>query len=111
MPRSRSGPSSPAPLVGAKHTAPLVGAKHAAPGLLCDALVPLLVHGGRRPGVVTWIALGGLIGAARFATIFVVTLLAGAPALAWAFLIPGTLVHVGFGALSGLVTTALAKET
>ena len=40
----------------------------------------------------------------RFATIFLVTLLVQAPAVAFAFLVPGLLVHGMFGLLSGYVT-------
>jgi hypothetical protein len=78
--------------------------KHIAPGLVCDAAVPLMTRGDRRPGPVAWSLLGGLMGAGRFATIFVVTLLVQAPAIAWAILVPGLAVHTTFGVASGFVS-------
>jgi len=83
--------------------------KHLAPGILCDLTVPLLVRGGRTPGAVTWSILGGLMGLGRFATIFTVTLTVQAPAVAWAFLVPGLIIHTTFGVLSGLVSSPLIR--
>lgn len=78
--------------------------KHVTPGIICDLLVPVLTRGGRNPGRVVWSLVGGLIGAGRFATIFSITLLVQAPAVAYAMLIPGFTVHTTFGVLSGYVT-------
>src|SRR5262249_12827227 len=87
--------------------------KHVAPGVVCDLVVPPLVRGRgaerRLPGVFTWSVVGGVIGAARFATIFVVTLAVQAPAVAWAILVPGVSVHTLFGVLSGVVSYQLLK--
>jgi hypothetical protein len=83
--------------------------KHVTPGLICDALVPLLLRGGRRPGPVVWSLVGGIIGAGRFATIFGVTLTVQAPAVAYAMLIPGLTVHTTFGVLSGYVSYHLVN--
>ena len=86
--------------------------KHVAPGVVCDLLVPLMTRGGsKNPGGVAWSLLGGLIGACRFATIFVVTLTVQAPAVAYAILVPGLVIHTTFGILSGYVTHQLVKAT
>ena len=47
------------------------------------------------------------MGLGRFATIFVVTMLVQAPGVAWAFLVPGLVIHTTFGILSGLVSAPL----
>ena len=47
------------------------------------------------------------MGVGRFATIFVVTLTVQPPKVAFAFLIPGLVVHTTFGVLSGLVSAPL----
>lgn len=83
--------------------------KHVAPGILCDLVVPLVVAGGRRPGAIAWSIVGGVMGVARFATIFTVTLTVQAPAVAWAFLVPGLVIHTTFGVLSGLVSSPLIR--
>jgi len=85
--------------------------KHVAPGILCDLLVPVLlrVHGTRQPGAVAWSLLGGVMGLGRFATIFTVTLAVQPPAVAWAFLVPGLIIHTTFGVLSGLVSSPLIR--
>ena len=83
--------------------------KHVTPGLLCDLIVPLVLWGGRRPGAIGWSVIGGVIAVGRFATIFVVTLSVQAPAVAWAFLVPGMTVHVTFGVLSGYVTHHMVR--
>lgn len=82
--------------------------KHVAPGIICDLFVPIFR---RRPGALAWSVLGGLMGLGRFATIFTITLLAQPPAIAWAILIPGLLVHTTFGVLSGLVSAPLVKRS
>ena len=52
---------------------------------------------------------GGLMGLGRFATIFTITLAVQAPAVAWAFLVPGLIIHTTFGVLSGLVSSPLIR--
>ncbi|MFO0672308.1 MAG: hypothetical protein U0235_22230 [Polyangiaceae bacterium] len=81
--------------------------KHVTPGLVCDAIVPLVTRGGRAPGRLAWSFVGGASGAARFATIFVVTLAVQPPSVAFAFLIPGMLIHTTFGVISGYVSHPL----
>lgn len=83
--------------------------KHIVPGIVCDLLVPLVTARGRRPGAFVWSVLGGLMGVGRFATIFVVTLTVQPPKVAFAFLIPGLVVHTTFGVLSGLVSAPLIR--
>lgn len=78
--------------------------KHVAPGVFCDALVPLLLAGGRRPGPVVWSLFGALLAIARFGTIFCITLLVQAPKVAYAFLLPGLTIHTVFGVASGYVS-------
>jgi hypothetical protein len=81
--------------------------KHVAPGIVCDVAVPLVR---RRAGTITWSVVGGLMGIGRFATIFSITLIAQPPAIAWAILVPGLIVHTTFGVLSGLVSAPLVKR-
>ncbi|MBL9024341.1 MAG: hypothetical protein JNL21_19255 [Myxococcales bacterium] len=77
--------------------------KHVVPGLLCDLTVPTLVSHGRRPGKVTWMSHGAIVAVGRYASIFIVTLIAQPPAVAFAFLVPGVAVHLVFGVLAGLL--------
>lgn len=89
-------------------------AKHVVPGLLCDIFVPRLARwslasSSRLAGPIAWSVAGGVIAAGRFATIFAVTLFVQAPAVAWAFLVPGATVHVTFGVLSGYVSHHLVR--
>ena len=89
-------------------------AKHVVPGLLCDLFVPSLARRtlastSRAAGPLAWSIAGGVIAAGRFATIFAVTLFVQAPAVAWAFLVPGATVHVTFGVLSGYVSHHLVR--
>jgi hypothetical protein len=81
--------------------------KHVAPGILCDLFVPLVTARKHKAGAVAWSLLGGIMGVGRFATIFVVTLTVQPPKVAFAFLIPGLVVHTTFGVLSGLVSAPL----
>ena len=83
--------------------------KHTAPGVVCDLAVPAMVRGGRTPGPIAWSVLGGLIGAARYTTIFGVMLLVQPPALAWALLAPGLALHTTFGVLSGWVSWQIVR--
>jgi cytochrome c oxidase subunit IV len=85
--------------------------KHVTPGLICDALLPLLMAGGRMPGALAFSLVGGIISAGRFATIFLVTLAVQPPAVAYAILLPGLAVHVTFGVLSGYVSYHLVRAT
>jgi hypothetical protein len=85
-------------------------AKHVAPGILCDLGVPLLHMAGRAPGAVVWSLFGGVVAAGRFATIFMTTLLVQAPSVAFAILVPGLVVHVTFGLVSGYVTWHIVKS-
>ena len=80
--------------------------KHVTPGVLCDLLVPLVARS-NSPWV--WSVLGGVIAAGRFATIFLITLLVQAPAIAYAILIPGLTVHVVFGVASGWITHHIVR--
>jgi hypothetical protein len=81
--------------------------KHVAPGIVCDVAVPIVR---RRAGTIVWSVVGGLMGIGRFATIFSITLIAQPPAIAWAILVPGLIVHTTFGVLSGLVSAPLVKR-
>jgi hypothetical protein len=81
--------------------------KHVAPGVVCDLLAPVMLRGA--PGKLGCSILGGLMGMGRFATIFAVTLAVQPPAIAWAMLAPGLLIHTTFGILSGYVTFQLVR--
>lgn len=79
--------------------------KHVAPGLIADALVPLCVRPGKAiPGGLAWSLVGAAIGLGRFATIFLVTLSLQPPAVAFAFLVPGIVLNVFFGVMSGWIS-------
>lgn len=78
--------------------------KHVTPGLLCDALLPLMMAGGRMPGRLAWSLFGSVIGVGRFATVFAIILVAQPPAVAYALLLPGLATDIVFGFLSGYVT-------
>jgi hypothetical protein len=85
-------------------------AKHVAPGIIVDLLIAptrRLARGGRTRRVVAWSVLGLLAALGRFATITLVALAVQPPAIVYAVLLPGLLVHGIFGALSGLVTAPL----
>lgn len=84
--------------------------KHVAPGLVCDLLVPLMVRGdGELRSGRWWSLLGSAVGLGRFATIFLVTLAVQPPKVAFAFLIPGTLLNVFFGVMSGWISYHVAR--
>lgn len=83
--------------------------KHVTPGIVCDIGIPLMVRPDRLPGRLSLSAFGGLIGASRFATIFCVTWLVQPPALAYAILIPGMLIHTSFGIASGYISFHLVR--
>ena len=82
-------------------------AKHVAPGVLVDALLPLMRVGRVRRGVVAWAIFGLVVALGRFATITAIALAVQAPALVYAVLVPGLLIHAVFGVLSGIVTAPL----
>ena len=81
-------------------------AKHVTPGLLVDLLFPLIR---RYRGALAWSVVGLIAALGRFATITVIALAVQPPAIVYAVLIPGLLVHAIFGALSGLVTAPLLR--
>jgi hypothetical protein len=85
-------------------------AKHVAPGLLVDLLMPVFIRDPRRAGIVAWCALGTVCALGRFATVTAIALTVQAPALVFAFLIPGLVIHGVFGALSGIVTMPLVRS-
>ena len=62
---------------------------------------------GRARRVISWSALGFVAALGRFATISLIALAVQPPALVYAVLLPGLLVHGIFGILSGLVTAPL----
>ena len=85
-------------------------AKHVAPGIAVDLLLAptrRLAAGGRARRVAAWSALGLVAALGRYATITLIALAVQPPALVYAVLLPGLLVHATFGALSGLVTAPL----
>lgn len=83
--------------------------KHVAPGVFCDVFLPLILAGGRRPGALFWSFFGLILAVARFGTIFAITLLVQAPAVAYAVLVPGLTIHSIFGFLSGYVSYHLLR--
>ena len=80
--------------------------KHVTPGLLVDLLFPLIR---RYRGALAWSVVGLIAALGRFATITVIALAVQPPAIVYAVLIPGLVVHAIFGALSGLVTAPLLR--
>ena len=92
--------------------------KHITPGLIVDLLLPLVRLGaGREPhqasrlGSALRYGLVGLIASlGRFATIVGVAFLMGAPQAFYALVAPLALVHLGFGAASGLVSYAIMQS-
>lgn len=83
--------------------------KHIAPGIIVDVFSPWL-RARRGGGSVSRYAFVGSVAAVgRFATTVVIVLLMGAPPEFFAMTSPLAIVHVGFGAVSGLVTLALIR--
>ncbi|MEO1481590.1 MAG: energy-coupling factor transporter transmembrane component T [Myxococcota bacterium] len=80
--------------------------KHITPGVLADAFAPILRRS-RSP--LMYAGVGMVLAAGRWGTIALVVLLVGAPATVVALLAPVALVHLGFGAASGVVTAALIR--
>lgn len=84
-------------------------AKHVAPGLLIDLLYPVFMRRPATASVLSWSVLGTIAALGRFATVTAIALTVQAPAVVYAFLIPGLLIHGIFGALSGIVTAPLIR--
>jgi hypothetical protein len=88
-------------------------AKHIAPGVLVDLLLPIMR--GRDPAaqhrrsVIAWSAFGLVVALGRFATVTLIAFAVQPPALVYALLLPGLIVHASFGALSGMVTAPLVR--
>jgi hypothetical protein len=78
-------------------------AHFALPGLASDILAPLILAGNQRLILVRFALLGAAIGLTRFAANFLIIILAGAPALAWAVFTPMLISQTTFGALSALI--------
>jgi hypothetical protein len=81
--------------------------KHVAPGVLVDLGVPLLR--GRAHRVWAWSLFGLMVALGRFATVTAIALAVQAPAVVYAVLVPGLVVHAVFGVLSGIVTAPLVR--
>lgn len=82
----------------------------ALPGLVADLLVPLLVGGSGFLLLTRLAVLGALIGLTRFAANFMVLILVGSPALAWAVFIPMLASQLLFGSLSCIVCIYIVKK-
>jgi hypothetical protein len=87
-------------------------AKHVTPGIVVDLLyAPMMrlapAHSGRLRRIISWSVLGFVAAIGRFATITLIALAVQPPALVYALLLPGLLVHGTFGVLSGVVTAPL----
>ena len=84
-------------------------AKHVAPGVIVDLLVPLVRGRERSLRLWAWSLLGLAVALGRYATVTVIALAVQAPAVVYAVLLPGLLVHAVFGVLSGLVSAPLVR--
>ena len=82
----------------------------ALPGLVADLLVPLLVGGSGFLLLTRLAILGALIGMTRFAANFMILILVGSPALAWAVFIPMLASQLLFGSLSCIVCIYIVKK-
>lgn len=82
----------------------------ALPGLLADILLPVMVAQSGFWLFLRLVILGGLLGLTRFATNFMILLLAGSPELAWIVFVPGLVSQVVFGALSSLVCVYVVNK-
>ncbi len=80
--------------------------KHVAPGVVVDLGMPIMR--GRR-AIWAWSLFGLVIALGRFATIACIALAVQAPAVVYAFLLPGLAIHATFGVLSGIVTAPLIR--
>ncbi len=83
-------------------------AKHVAPGIVVDLFGPLVQRKTRGP--LAWSLFGLVIALGRYATVTVIAFAVQAPAVVYAVLIPGLIVHAIFGVLSGLVTAPLVRS-
>lgn len=83
--------------------------KHVAPGVLVDLMLPVVRSGGGRRGPFAWALFGLVVALGRFATVTAIAFVVQAPALVYAMLLPGLVVHAVFGVLSGLVTAPLVR--
>jgi hypothetical protein len=81
--------------------------KHVAPGVMVDLGVPLMR--GRAHRVWAWSLFGLVVALGRFATVTAIALAVQAPAVVYAVLLPGLVVHAIFGVLSGIVTAPLVR--
>ena len=59
--------------------------------------------------ILAWSSFGLVIALGRYATVTAIAFTVQAPALVWAVLIPGLIVHGIFGILSGIVTAPLLR--
>lgn len=82
----------------------------ALPGLIADLLVPLLVGGSGFLLMTRLAILGALIGLTRFAANFMILILVGSPALAWAVFFPMLVSQLLFGSLSCIVCIYIVKK-
>ena len=84
--------------------------KHVAPGILIDILMPIFLPRPAKASIWAWSLVGIVVALGRFATVTAIALTVQAPALVFAFLIPGLAIHATFGALSGIVTAPLVRS-
>ena len=85
-------------------------AKHIMPGLIIDLLYPLAhrISGTTRTRrLLVWSTVGVTAALGRFGTVMLVTIATEPPAIVYAILLPGLLVHAIFGALSGIIALPL----
>lgn len=82
----------------------------ALPGLVADLLVPILVGSSGLLLLIRLAVLGALIGLTRFAANFMILILVGSPALAWAVFIPMLASQLIFGSLSCIVCIYIVKK-
>ena len=80
--------------------------KHVAPGVVVDLGMPIMRG---RKAIWAWSLFGLVIALGRFATIACIALAVQAPAVVYAFLLPGLAIHATFGVLSGIVTAPLIR--
>ncbi|WP_428261530.1 CbiQ family ECF transporter T component [Haliangium sp.] len=83
--------------------------KHVAPGVLVDLGMPLMRAGGRERRAWAWSLFGLVVALGRYATVTAIALVVQAPAVVYAVLVPGLIVHAIFGVLSGLVAAPLMR--
>lgn len=81
--------------------------KHVAPGVMVDLGAPFMR--GRAHRVWAWSLFGLMVALGRYATVTAIALAVQAPAVVYAVLLPGLIVHAVFGVLSGAVTAPLVR--